>query len=67
MMFCWHVFEKDSWRMPSIPMLEVGISALIAFNMHKHVLSNVSDVPQKYAAEYQDTSSRKELLPPYIF
>ena len=45
----------------------IGTSALVAINPHKYVATNSDSVLQQYAAEYRDTSDRKEVLPPHIF
>lgn len=47
--------------------VNVGPSALVALNPHKYVPSNADSVLMKYAAEYRNTSSDKEPLPPHIF
>lgn len=45
----------------------VGTSALVAVNPHKYVPTNSDSVMHKYAAEYKDTSDRKDVMPPHIF
>ena len=45
----------------------IGTSVLVAFNPHKYVASNADSVLHKYAAEYRETSDRKQTLPPHIF
>ena len=47
--------------------VNVGPSALVALNPHKYGPSNADSVLMKYAAEYRNTSSDKEPLPPHIF
>jgi len=45
----------------------IGTSVLVAFNPHKYVASNADSILHKYAAEYRETSDRKQALPPHIF
>lgn len=45
----------------------IGTSALVALNPHKYVTSNADNILQKYAAEYRNTTSAEEPLPPHIF
>ena len=45
----------------------IGTLGLVALNPHKYVASNSDSVLHKYAAEYRDTSERKQPLPPHIF
>ncbi|KAK1234699.1 hypothetical protein PQX77_002096 [Marasmius sp. AFHP31] len=45
----------------------IGSSCLVAINPHKHVASNADLVLHKYAAEYRNTTLKKELQPPHIF
>ena len=45
----------------------VGTSALVAVNPHKYVPTNSDSVMHKYAAEYKDTTDKKDVMPPHIF